>query len=421
MDINIFQAKNPWRRGQIPDPPRLVRPLFAEAFRLCREKRFLLLFGPRRVGKTTLLRELARRLIVEQKTSADRVYYFDLDTMDCLDLLSSPRSLLDFCQIPPTASPDQPKTYLLLDEVQRLKEPGLFLKALYDLDLPVRVTVTGSSSLALRTRVRQSLVGRSTALHLWPLAPPEIPLDPDFLRWGGFPEVVLARDNLARQEYLADMWAAYVDRELGGFLHLQKIDRFRDFTSLLADQVGQLVNLNEMAGTLALSRDTLVRYLSYLEDTFLVRVLRPFLGNRRGELTKMPKVFFTDLGLLNLLSGLTRGESPRETGRRLENAVEIVLRNGPGDLFFWRTDRGAEVDFVLQSANQLLPVEVKAGALRQARVSRGYRNFLKTYEPPLGWIVNGSLSQETKIEKTQLFLLTPDQLPEKIKGLHRGI
>jgi predicted AAA+ superfamily ATPase len=373
------------------------------------------------VGKTTLLKELARRLIVAQETLPERIFYFDLDTMDCLDLLSSPRALMDFCNLSVTSPIDQPLTYLLLDEVQRLKEPGLFLKTLYDLELPLRVTVTGSSSLDLRTRVRQSLVGRSTSLHLWPLTPPELPMERPYLNWGGFPEVVLAPDDLRRREYLADMWAAYVDRELGGFLHLQKTDRFRDFAVLLADQVGQMVNLNEMASTLTLSRDTLVRYLSYLEDTFLIRVLRPFIGNRRGELTKMPKVFFTDLGLLNLLSGATGGDSSRQTGPRLENAVEIILRSLPGDLYFWRTDRGAEVDFIRRSGNQLLPVEVKAGAIKQARVSRGYRNFIKTYEPPVGWIINGSLNQETVLEKTRLLFMTPDQLPEKIKTLSSAV
>jgi predicted AAA+ superfamily ATPase len=78
-----------------------------------------------------------------------------------------------------------------------------------------------------------------------------------------------------------------------------------------------------------------------------------------------------DLGVLKLFSGLSRGESPHERGRRLKNAVEITLRNAAGDLYFWRTDRGAEVDFVLQSASQLLPVEVKTGVLRKARVSWG--------------------------------------------------
>jgi len=131
----------------------------------------------------------------------------------------------------------------------------------------------------------------------------------------------------------------------------------------------------------------------------------------------MPKVFFTDLGLLNLLSGNPGWESSRQLGPRLENAVEIALRSLPGDLYFWRTDRGAEVDFVRRSGNQLLPVEVKAGALKQARVSRGYRNFLKTYEPPVGWVVNGFLNQETVVEKTRLLFLTPDRLPEMIKEI----
>ncbi|MBW2109007.1 MAG: AAA family ATPase, partial [Deltaproteobacteria bacterium] len=164
-----------------------------------------------------MLRELARRLVSTQKALPDQVFYLDLDTMDCVDVLSDVRSLFDFCQIDPIRPP-QDLIYILIDEIQRLEDPGLLLKALYDMELPIRLVVTGSSAFGLKVEARQSLVGRSRALFLWPLSPPEIAFDQQYITWGGFPEVLLAKNDAERQEYLANMWAAYVDREIGGFL-----------------------------------------------------------------------------------------------------------------------------------------------------------------------------------------------------------
>ncbi len=330
--------------------------------------------------------------------------------MDCQDVLRRPGILLEFCKIDPV-SPPHSLTYILIDEIQRLDEPGLFLKAVYDLDFPIRLVVTGSSAFGLRAKVRQSLVGRSSSLYLWPLAPPEIPVNDSYMEWGGFPEVRLANDDAARQQYAADMWAAYIDRDIGGLLRIHKMSRFRQFTELLAGQTGQLVNLNEFAATLGVSRDTLSRYLAYLQDSFLVRELRPFTSNRRGELTKMPKVFFIDPVLLNLLSGHPGYGTSHFKGSLYENVVEIVLRGWGGKLFFWRTDRGAKVDFVVQQGECLIPVEVKAAALTRPRLSRGYRSFLRAYRPQTGIVVNDTLKYEMMVEDTRVHFLPLEQLP----------
>lgn len=410
MDDNIFRAKNSWRSGRLPAAPFFKRTIYQLALDLVQQPRILLVFGPRRSGKTTLLKELARLLISKKSVEPKRIFYFDLDTMDCGDVLNRPGTLLEFCGIRPESPPEE-LIYVLIDEVQRLPDPGLFLKALYDIELPLRIVVTGSSGFRLQIGTRQSLVGRSTSLFLYPLSPPEIPLDYSYLRWGGFPEVLLAENDASRQEYLADMWAAYVDKEIGGFMHVQKVDRFKAFTQLLAEQAGQLVNLNELSNTLQISRDTAGRYLSFLQQTFLIRDLRPYTGSRRGELTKMPKVFFSDPGLLNLLAG-HGGEIPAAVkGGIWENAVEIILRHFGGDLFFWRTDRGAEVDFVWRHKGEIIPVEVKAGSMQHARITRGYRSFLQTYKPLRGIIVNESFDKEAVFEGTSVRFVPLVSLP----------
>jgi predicted AAA+ superfamily ATPase len=182
---------------------------------------------------------------------------------------------------------------------------------------------------------------------------------------------------------------------------------------LLALQTGQLVNLNEMANTLAVSRDTLSRHLSYLENTFMVRILRPFVGNRRGELTKMPKIYFADPGIRNLLAGrLTSGLTQADRGPLLENLVEILLRldSRTEGLFFWRTSSGAEIDFVWQAGGELYAVEVKAAALTRPTITRALGSFLKTYRPRRAAVVNMGLCTQIEREETRVLFLTPDRL-----------
>lgn len=334
MDDMTFAAKNPWRQGKSPEPPKLKRSLFEPFERDLRRPEILLLLGARQTGKTTLLIEMARRTVANGLGLPENLYYFDLDTMRCEDVLASNRSLLEFLSMHPGTRKDA-RRIVLIDEIQRLESPGLFLKSVYDLHLPIKLVVTCSSTLEIRSWVRESLAGRSLRHFLWPLTPEECQgtdfqvLD-TYLRLGGFPAVVIEGDEVRRQSLLANLLAAYLDRDIVEFLRVENVQTFRAFLQLLAGQIGQMVNLNEMANTLAASRDTLSRYLSYLESTFMVRVLRPFVGNRRGELIKMPKVYFSDLGLRNLLAGRLTGRlAPADRGPLLENLVEILLRMDP--------------------------------------------------------------------------------------------
>jgi hypothetical protein len=364
---------------------------------------------------------MARRALASGRVTPELLHYLDLDTMRCADVLASNRSLMDFLGLEPGAG--GPRRILLIDEVQRLDNPGLLLKSLQDLALPLKIAVTGSSSLEIRSRVRESLAGRSLRYHLWPLGPQECAkaearLD-TYLRWGGFPAVVLERDLARRQALLANLLSSYLDRDIVDFLRVDNAQAFLSFAQLLAGQVGHLVNLNELANTLGVSRDTLARYLSYLEGTFLVRVLRPFIGNRRSELTKMPKVFFSDLGLRNLLAGrLTAEFTAADRGPLLENLVEILLRLDPRteDLHFWRTRGGAEVDFVWRVGGQIYAIEVKAQAGSRPSVPRSLASFVRSQEPRRAAVVAPGAEGEVPCHSTSVRFLPPELVTTLVEG-----
>lgn len=417
MDDTIYLAKNSWKQGHYPSPPEINRRIFDQFEESLDRPEIIVLMGARQTGKTTLLLEMARRALVTGRVAPEHLHYLDLDTMRCEDVLSSNRSLIDFLGLEPGQT-DGPRRFLFIDEIQRLENPGLFLKSVYDLGLPIKIAVTGSSTLEIRSRVRESLAGRSLRFHLWPLSPTETgnisveKLD-GYLRWGGFPAVHLERTDAPRQTLLANLLASYLDRDISDFLRIDNIGGFNSFMRLLALQTGQLVNLNEMANTLAVGRDTLHRHLNYLENTFMVRILRPFVGNRRGEITKMPKVYFADPGIRNLLAGrLTSSLTPADRGPLLENLVETLLRLDPltEELFFWRTNNGAEVDFVWRAGGELYAVEVKAAALSRPAFSRAMGSFLKNYRPRRAAVVNMGFCGEIERENTPVLFLTPDRL-----------
>ena len=300
------------------------------------------------------------------------------------------------------------RVFVFIDEVQRLENPGLFLKAVHDLGLPVKLFVSGSSSLEMRSRVRESLSGRKRMIRLggltWREYKRAVSDDSDwrdFLVYGGYPAVVLAASPVDKRRLLLESYKSYLDRDIDSFLRVDRMDVFKELIRLLAFQAGSLVNLNEFANTLRVSRDLVRRYLSYLEETFVLRRLNPFARNARKEVTKMPKVFFTDLGWRNLVSaGFVSWESRSDRGEILETAVGHRLRERYplAEIRFWRSQAKAEVDFVVDDGGRLVAFEVKAARLSRPVLSRSLRSFLKAYRPESATVVNLSLDEEVTAE-----------------------
>ena len=401
MDLRFFSIKNPWRTGATPTPPVIRREILDQLPRWLNDDEVVVIHGPRRVGKSTLLQAIVRELLDEQGVPGEDIYFFDLDVLDCSDVLATPSTLVDFIGIP------ERRTYVLVDEIQRLDSPGLFLKGLYDLALPIKVIVSGSSSLEMRSRVRETLSGRKRLIRLGSLSWSEFrgvkQQDADFgefLVYGGYPAVVLADGPAEKRRLLLEYFESYLDRDIDSFLRVDRLDVFRQLIRLLGFQTGSLVNLNELASSCQVSRDTMSRYLSYLEETFIVRRLEPFSRNPRKEVSKMPKVYFADCGWRNLASaGFNDWEERSDRGALLETAVEHELRERfpLANLHFWRSQAKAEVDFVVDDGGELHAFEVKASAPSRPTVSRSLRSFIQTYHPSSATVVNLALRAEVDV------------------------
>lgn len=336
----------------------------------------VVLTGPRQSGKTTLLRRLF----------GGRHRYVSMEPPDVRSAAAEdPRGFLELHPSP-----------VIFDEIQYAPHLLAYIKEKIDADRSRsgQFLLTGSQNLLLSEQVTESLAGRVAMLRLLPLAgreaagrrqaplpwehqgqpPAQSPLAYGDL-WegllrGGYPELV------CQPERDASLWQAsyiqtYLERDVRAIRQVGDLTQYQSFLRVLAARSAQLLNLADVARDLGVAVNTVKAWLSVLEATYQVTVLRPYFANVGKRLVKTPKVYFTDVGTLCYLAGLrdpVHAASGPMGGAILETAVlsEIVKtlthRGEDPQIYFWRTSAGTEVDFVVDSARGLVPIEVKLSA-----------------------------------------------------------
>jgi predicted AAA+ superfamily ATPase len=207
-----------------------------------------------------------------------------------------------------------------------------------------------------------------------------------------------------------EIFRSVLEKDIAYLLKLDKPEVFSALIKVLAGQVGQLMNYTELASTLNVSFATVKNYLWYAQKIFFVELIAPYARNVRKEISKSPVPYFWDLGLRNFSLGLFGHlESPFEKGFVFENFVFLLLRQKlrfkAAKLNYWRTKDKAEVDFVIEAGQRLIPVEVKFKHLKQDKVPASLRSFIDKYNPEKAYIINLDLSKTLKIKKTTLFFM----------------
>lgn len=378
------------------------RKIFEALHQHLKKDEATLLIGARQTGKSTLLKQLESACCEENIATV----YINLEDKNLLaELDANPLNLLSF-----SSNPDE-KTVFFLDEIQYLSDPTHFIKLLYDEHrAQVKLVVSGSSAFYLDQKFKDSLVGRKRIFRLntcdfeetlmlqgkddlreeiqkikkietYKSVKSEL-LKIEFekyLIFGGYPAVALELSDNEKREVLKDIRDSFVKRDIleaGIKNELVFYQLFR----ILAEQTGQLVNLNEMSNTLKVRAETIQNYLRVMQTCFHIETIRPFYSNIRKELTKMPKIYFLDLGLRNsLLNNFHPIHTRIDRGELWENAVfrGLADRFDPEELRFWRTADGKEVDFVLPEIDQPSAWEVKLD--RKSNNSPKYQLFTESY------------------------------------------
>ena len=311
--------------------------------------------GPRQSGKTTLARAVM----------ADRPYR-SLEDPDVRALaLDDPRGFLSQC-------PDG----AVLDEVQRAPELFSYLQTHVDGDGRMgRFLLTGSQQFGLMSGVSQSLAGRSAFVELLPLSHAELvaagqaPSALDAMMFtGGYP--ALYDRPVSPRHWFPAYVTAYVERDVRQLLQVQDLDAFQRFVRLCAGRSGQFLNLSSLAADCGITHNTAKAWISVLEASYVLFLLRPHHANFNKRLIKSPKLYFHDTGLMCWLLGV---QTPEQLvvhplrGQVFETYVISELRKAflnrgePPLFYFWRDSNGNEVDLLIEWAGGLMPVEIKSG------------------------------------------------------------
>lgn len=341
-----------------------------QAFNLLKQKlqenKVILLYGPRRVGKTTLLKELIKNLENEENikfvSGEDLVIQKELSSQSIEKL----RSFIGNTSL------------LIVDEAHKIPGIGLNLKLIVDHFPKIKVIASGSASFSLAQKVGEPLTGRKKTVYLYPVSVKELVGIKDLtyyqqifeahLIFGGYPELFNLRSNEEKNAYLGELIDSYLFRDIFELEQIKNSKKIRDLLALLAFQIGKEVSLSELARSLELHSNTVARYLDLMEKSFIIINIRGFSRNLRKEIAKTSRYYFYDNGVRNaLINNFNPLDLRNDIGALWENylvmerlkkqAYQPIYANN----YFWRTYDQKEIDWVEERDGKLFGYEMKWG------------------------------------------------------------
>ena len=353
--------------------PQLQLPRLAH---LATPGKVVVVYGPRRVGKTTLIRRYAQQfaqdaLLVTGEDIAVREYLESQSIAKLKAFVGGRRTLI-------------------VDEAQHLRKAGLNLKLLADHVQGLRIIATGSSSFDLAQKASEPLTGRKHTLLLLPLAQLELQgveaahetnaqLEMRLV-YGSYPEVVLMQSNEDRQLYVKELIASYLFKDILQLEGVRHADKLLRLLQLLAFQIGREVSMAEVGTQLGMSKNTVARYLDLLEKAYVIYARQGFSRNLRKEISKSRRYYFYDNGIRNgLISNFNAIALRDDVGALWENYVlaERLKRNlytgRLSESYFWRTHDRQEIDLVEEWGGQLSAAEMKWSRAAKGRSPSGWR------------------------------------------------
>jgi predicted AAA+ superfamily ATPase len=350
----------------------------------------VVLTGPRQSGKTTVLKKIFENT-------------YKYVSMELPDVRASanvdPRGFLEAFSPP-----------VILDEIQFAPDLLFYIKEYIDANRTEKglFILTGSQNLLLMEKVTETLAGRAAILHLMPLTKretlgePETPLNWEieentreykelsfrdlwqYLTRGFYPEIVANPDRDWTLWY-GSYVQTYLERDIRTLRQIGDLNQFQSFIRALAARSGQLLNLAEMSRDLGVALNTVKHWISVLEASFQIIILRPYYANINKRLVKTPKVYFVDTGLLCYLCGLKDPEHAAsgpmggaifETAVIMEVYKTLIHRGVVPNLYFWRTSAGVEVDLIVDTGSALLPLEVKLTSTPQPKMAGSIKTIM---------------------------------------------
>jgi predicted AAA+ superfamily ATPase len=349
-------------------------------------KKAIVVLGPRQVGKTTLITEIASTL------TKDYLYINGDDPSIRLAWNNPTQAFIN----------NYIGNYkvIVIDEAQRLENIGLSTKMIIDAKKDIQVFLSGSSSLEIASKVNEPLTGRKWEYRLYPFSWTEIkehfsfakttPRLDDFLVTGMYPEVINNPENA--KEILTNLAGSYLYKdilELGG---VRKPDILLKLLQALAWQVGNEVSYNELAQTVGADKATVNDYIDLLEKAFVIFRLNPFARNLRNEISSTRKIYFYDNGVRNtIINNFAPASQRSDIGALWENFIiserkkQLAYSGSHGNTYFWRNTAQAEIDYIEEQDGKISAYEFKWNPKAKASFPKA---FLTEYHPPTTQVVH---------------------------------
>jgi predicted AAA+ superfamily ATPase len=417
----------------------IPRALLNEIIRYIDRREIISIKGPRQSGKTTLLKMLKDFLINEKNIDEDHIIYLTFEDNEILYKFSeNPK---DFIRKYIT---DSKRYYFLIDEAQYCKDLGKKLKLIYDLFENIKIIITGSSSLELKNETARYLVGRLLEFELYPLnfyefllyndqkiariykewnekvinllmnsSDFEIKKDVDiyindllkylneYIKFGGYPAIVTAESEKEKIFLLKNLVNTYLDKDVVSFLNIRDTIKFRRLITALASLNGSLINITQLANEINSYFKEIIDLLDILEQTYIIRRIRPFHKNLVTELKKENKIYFVDTGLRNyLINNFNDIEIRNDSGTLIENFILNELYQY-GKINFWRTKNKAEVDFIFEG-KEIIPTEVKFLNIKRDILTRSLYYFIRNYNSRFSIVVTKNYWGERIINNSKI-------------------
>jgi predicted AAA+ superfamily ATPase len=362
----------------------------------------LAVIGPRQCGKTTLIRNIF--------ATVQNAVFLDFEDRETLALFEADLPAFIALYI-------KKYRYVFIDEFQYAKSGGKNLKYIYD-NYKTKIIITGSSATDLSIQSMKFLVGRIFVFSLYPFSFEEfleykdsalhsimrkgrlsqeiiariLVFFHEFCIFGGYPRVILAETQEEKEIVLKNIYNTYLLKEIKEILQLPEEYKLSRLLHALALQTGNTVQYTELMAITGFSSHDLIKYLNILEKTFVCIRSQPYHTNKRSELIKVPKIFFMDAGFRNvILKNFQEIINRTDKGALYENFVAAEIFKAGFDVKYWRTKAGAEVDFIIESQGEVIPIEVKS-TLREPEFSRSFFSFVDKYAPKKKIIVSESFA-----------------------------
>ena len=375
----------------------IIRTAEARLIKLAKTFRSVAVVGPRQSGKTTLCKK-----IFPNKP------YLSLENPDTHEYIhTDPRGFLA-----------QYKNGAILDEIQRAPKLFSYLQEVLDETKKKGLFIlTGSNNFLLQENITQTLSGRIAYLQLLPLSCQELKdskkLRPDYpihIFQGGYPEVIAKRLNAS--DWYTGYASTYIERDVRQLKNIGNLSQFTKLLRLCAGRTGQLLNLTSLSNDCGIDQKTVAAWLSVLQSSYIIYLLKPYHGNFNKRIMKSPKLYFYDTGVACSLLGITNAkqiETHALKGALFENLIisELLKKRFNGgttdNLFYWRDKTGNEVDVLLDEAGKLTAIELKAGKTISSDFFKGLEYFSSLQKKPIKQIlVYGGQQEQKRSSGTQV-------------------